>query len=448
MAQNIDDGCTSNFFNPCNHAPRIPDPPVADPLDPLTVIITLGNNKVNIGDHLRGPPLYDEIYKALVKACFGNMQECSGSSVSFTVHYNDTDYQQQDTPLNLRSTLKWKDITNDQLLLLIGTVAQTIEVMSDDEKNCYQYEKMKTKYCNINDYVSVEDNRGNLFEVKFNTDRGPAGGHFDCVAVQIATNDRFTRQQEGWRNLFGAKSLMVGAVCINIQVSRRTIEDVFLEHDIDASQSTKIMTHDPDIDHLAPRIPDPPVADPLKITITLGHVKGYTKATVGNLSEGALYHNVYQTLLKACPENEQSCSDKETFKVHYSEKDETDLHVDPELKPKTTLSNDARLLFIDTVAQTIEVMANNEKNSYNYKGQKNYNIISRVTVTDNRGNSLEVDFHTDSEMDQGNFDCEAVKSDTRDRLNLLKDEYAEALGGNKDEDWKTWEVECKGHLRG
>jgi hypothetical protein len=193
------------------------------------------------------------VYQALLKACTGNEETngCSGTE-TLNVHYGGKDK----TPLYVRPKLEWdKPLSTEARRVLIGTVAQTIQVMANDEKNCFDLPETlgssKTNHiCNIGKFVTVLNKRGsdsgyNAFDVRFHTNAEISEGHFDCLAIKSATSHKLLDLKKDYIDAFGGKEgneKEWEVLCDEYKVTRRTIEDVFAEHDVDASQSSKTST--------------------------------------------------------------------------------------------------------------------------------------------------------------------------------------------------------------
>jgi len=151
-----------------------------------TIRINIGGKSVNIGT-LKGPVLYDEIYKALKRMCYSNEVSCDRSA-SVDIHVKEALLGRGGRApgsLDVRVTVPNSYYGTDNALrrLLIGTVAGIFEAAVNHDKGICQKRDGKT-FCNIKEKIDVlVPNGDSLMAVRFTGLGDNEMGGFDCDGI-------------------------------------------------------------------------------------------------------------------------------------------------------------------------------------------------------------------------------------------------------------------------
>jgi hypothetical protein len=390
-----------------------------------TLEVVIGSTPQHTG-MTRGSRLYDQVYKALVEQCpgGGNIVECLRKGVAAPIGVDGLISSRKTGPVHFKVEVieSFWGPGNDALrLLMIGTVAAIVQAAADaGTTNCETRNNngsTPSYYCNVPNWISVKPpiesgDKWTRLEVRITSDH--IRNHYDCQGFLTPANN---------------------AVDPLLSEYATATHHQWVDRDLWCLSNTEGSTD------LVGTLPGSSLIK--RSDGTLNVVLGTGGQQTGHVRGSYLYHMVYETLLKLCPEHGTiTRSGKCWSYTAYFSINAMDGTVKVPSSVGVTVdgsshwdgkNNALRLLMIGTLAGIVEQASLIEdKNCRKIAGELFCNIPDFVHIKPSISDdsSLKVRFTNGLDMDQPRFDCVGLLTPANGQVDKYLPEYQIVLGKN------------------
>jgi hypothetical protein len=402
--------------------------------------VYLGTKRANIGV-LSGPVIYDQIYKALAYLCPSSPCR-TNERYNIEVAWKDKKVIRQGTLQVWLANGNFRNVKERNIL--IGMAAGYGEKSQNDNKNCFSMKvsgrKKAHRFCNMGNsiVINVSNMLGQL-DVHF--DSSPPVHKFDCVAVRQATTDYIKSLVSELEASFA------WPVTTNVQCRSEKVDAL---DSVDMADTSEDITVDPSAEHLF--FDDAPQQIISRSDIVNSKrnpaetVRIYLSTSKQNMgfyrSGSAAYHEVYKAIKRLCPSARDGCrpgpGEFTTISTEYQDRPTSLGHKDMKIwiKESSYPSPGIRDLLIGAIAGAAQAAREHPDNCRGVQYNTRTNKKMRITRHCNMMGSVNVkagkhQIHAIFEFptNDGNFNCDAIKPKTYEKLVALLPEWSPIFGG-------------------